>query len=373
MDWKTSLLPLPLALAGCASLEARVSVFDPSQLDPIVVLLESLPRVEETVAPSRRIEAQDAFADKAKALARSFLKLPGLIDDNFSIDTFLENNEVFWRKALMDRDGHLIDATQHLARALAISPEDRGNCRAHVIGILMRAQRDYLSADSRLYEAIDQFDADLTALLSSAKARLRDSEFAALALEQVRVVRELRDWTCTSGLGFMSNTSDLVSDAQAALVAGAPDRCWKAVYNRVYGAGEWGNVDIAVIKETASGGGETSVPLFSLKGVRVDSGTVTRATFAGLKEAMRVAAVAMGVPAPQESGAAGPEGGSDSPPDAAQAQHEQTKLRQEMLGALEEWLRSGPTLYQAGATDSQKSAARQRLAGALAPLRTNSN
>lgn len=385
LRWLAPPLASVALAAGCASLDAQVYVFDESHLDPMVVLFASLPRIEAHVATSRTPGKQKAFLDLRERLATEFVDLGTrkgfAVIAKGDVPGYLAKNRQFVERALLSREADLTAAGDSLEKARQVSIEQREAKRDTVLADLRDAENHYRAADGHVYEAIAVFDGDLEALFSAyadapaAKTEDGASKLMELAQKKAETLRELRQWVRDAREGYLARTDEFLADARTAMVVGAPDACWRAVYNKVYGGGHWGNVDIAVIKETATSSGKAAVPggrvlpEFSLKGVRVDAGTVSRATFAGIKEALNIAALAFGLPpAPTSSGT--PPAGAPAPePDADASEHERLRVRQEVLGALDAWLLSGPTAYAGVGTAEERAAAVARLRTALDPLR----
>jgi|GEM_PF-4835567 len=92
---------------------------------------------------------------------------------------------------------------------------------------------------------------------------------------------------------------DILGDPQASLAINAPAHYWQGVYNEAYGGGGPGNIDVAIVMN--------KIGSFSVKGLRHDTGAVTAATFEVLRQTIRVAAAAGGVPIPI-TGTPAPEG-----------------------------------------------------------------
>jgi hypothetical protein len=369
---------------ACASLEAKVSVFDASQLDPLVVLYDSLPRIEAHVAPSRLAESQEGFHRTVRELTATFIELGrsdgvSVISQN-DVPEYLRANRDKFERALLQREKELAAASTQLAQARHIPVEARGVRRAEALARVQSAQEHFLAADLAVHAAIDVYDVDLESLIvafratPAAQGAAGGAKIRELAMAKAKALRDLRAWVRQSGEGFLTRTQDFLADSRTAQVVGAPDACWRAVYNKVYGGGRWGNVDIAVIKETAASHTSegavhgSGLPEFSLKGVRVDSGTVTRATFAGIKEALNIAALAFGVPpATTSSGTA--QAPAAPVGDAEQLRHEATRMEQEVLGALDAWLLSGETAYAANQDLPSRERAITALRNSLDPLR----
>ena len=88
----------------------------------------------------------------------------------------------------------------------------------------------------------------------------------------------------------------LFDDQYASAVVYAPPQFWHQKdkpqslipFNQAHGFGGWGNTDVAIRMDGTAD--------FSVKGVRVDAEQVTKATFAGINQAIRLAAAASGVP-----------------------------------------------------------------------------
>jgi hypothetical protein len=80
----------------------------------------------------------------------------------------------------------------------------------------------------------------------------------------------------------------LFADPFASRIVHAPESYWRGIFNRAYGEGNFGNTDIAIKMQ--------SMGDFTIKGVRVDATKVTQATFAGVGQAIKLAAAAYGVP-----------------------------------------------------------------------------
>jgi hypothetical protein len=85
---------------------------------------------------------------------------------------------------------------------------------------------------------------------------------------------------------------DIFNDPFASAVVNAPDAYWKGEFNKTYGDGTLGNVDIAIKME--------DVANFTIKGVRNDAAAITRATFAVGQQAVQTVAALYGIPLPKK-------------------------------------------------------------------------
>ena len=116
-----------------------------------------------------------------------------------------------------------------------------------------------------------------------------------VSIDQLIAQIDAAERLTASELPKVSGT-DLSIDPDISLIASAPQRAWSGTFNRVYGHGNIGNTDIAIVASTDYADASGGVPTFVMKGIRLDASNVTRATFQGIKDMLRVAAVASGVP-----------------------------------------------------------------------------
>jgi hypothetical protein len=167
----------------------------------------------------------------------------------------------------------------------------------------------------RLYESVrDPGAPDRTAVLERALAALQSgrvqvqniatttkNDLAQLARSNPAAAPAAVDKSLVAIAGAFEKTSKLAqarhplfggetlfNDPLAAWVVTADRDAWKGSFNQSYGAGYFGNVDVAV-KMEADG-------VFTLKGVRLDASKTTEATFAVIRQTLNVAAAGVGWP-----------------------------------------------------------------------------
>jgi len=88
----------------------------------------------------------------------------------------------------------------------------------------------------------------------------------------------------------LASGTRLFDDHLASAVITADKACWEPEYNSAHALGLVGNTDVAIKMEAAGD--------YSIKGVRLDSAAVTKATFGAVRQGIAIAAAAYGVPLP---------------------------------------------------------------------------
>lgn len=317
-----------LVLPSCARLDIRVDMFNPelaepsgSQREAIRVAAQQAQRViDEYHRLDRTPRISRELRDKMQALARI----------RAVSEAFERFNEI---------DGissSYKEAVDHLEDAVSLVNE--------ADGLIVRAPQSFGSKPAELYRLAKKHLQIGSEALNPERERVSRALQAAEAVDsELETGGELRQHTVTSMEAdqlkdainnfqgklqlFQAETQSLeaktaaaiASDGDLASVIYAPEQCWARQFNSVVVRGDVGNTDIAVIASGDYRAGGDTVPSFSIKGVRLDAANVTRATFAGLKDALRIAAAASGIPLPTAAFAPAPVPGADNPGQGAQA------------------------------------------------------
>jgi hypothetical protein len=127
------------------------------------------------------------------------------------------------------------------------------------------------------------------ALAQAAKVSL-DALGQAGAEAKDRIATDAKTNTEVVVKGLIGNKS-IFNDPFASAVVNAPECYWKGQFNKTYGCGTLGDIDIAIKME--------DVANFTVKGVRNDAAAITRATFAVGQQAVQTVAALYGIPIPK--------------------------------------------------------------------------
>jgi hypothetical protein len=377
-------------LSSCASLRTEVKVLDQTQLDPVTLLLEAVPRMRERAAAVLRSGELPAIAS---TVVEEVTPIVGAKIDEWasSKDPILAKEDLpRLKEALADylrvpfnraEQAYRVGVDAAL-RASVILAAERSNPkqRQKLMGHLTEARDAFAGGDAALVadaieHAIRLVGADVEKVQQITGAEEEEIHRLQLEVEQllVRLRPTLKRIEFRAQVAS-THASALIEDAKLALVVSAPDEAWESLYNQVWAEGRFGNVDIAVIKESNSSGTDRigkGVPEFSLKGVRLDAGSVTRATFQGVKEMLRVAAAMGRVP----MSAGGDAAGTELEPDSSardreiESEAERDGLRQSAVHLLDALVVLGPAASHASATAERREAAIEELTSALARYR----
>ena len=364
---------LCLLTCGCAYMRIEVKVLDSTKLDRLEVLQRAAPemqiRAQRLVSGPEVDKIQEEIRlDRESAVGQAILE--GLASET--------DREALQRPALAMTSGPVGSAREHYAKALAkfaefnaIAPSEYAERRAQALSSLDTAAAECQLGDQALMNLapiVDDLYADL-ARLPTKDGGKHDYSRRRAAL-RAAIVRQASAAQTHSGA--------LLSAAELAMVVGAPDVAWSGLYNHVYGGGQFGNVDVAVIQENVATGPETSgsatvsplqggVPAFYLKGVRLDSGSVTRATFQGVKDLLRVARAVAGLPASGSSSTAQDGPAARRSRDEADAE----AIRQSSVAWLDDVFLLSGTLVDPKADEASRDQVIASLKSALATFQAN--
>jgi len=358
---KLSVLALGLCLSvmfgGCASLTVDVKVLDNEKLDPIAVLTDALHRKQARV-DKLQADAQAAAKQIAEAGVQQMAKdNPSLVSaqDRTAIVLAIETH---FTQAIAKASNHYRNARAELHKVEMEVPDPMRK-NAQVLDKLSAVKDEYLRGDADLTGATQSYLDDVRKL-PGVDAKNVD--------EHLDRLRQVLDDAVVAHAG---DFSDILREARLAAIVGAPDEAWSSIVNKVYGGGCFGNVDVAVINENPPSSNKPRnkpVPEFSLKGVRLDSGSVTRAAFQGIKELVRVAAASAGIPLPESgSGAAAPTE-PEGPTPKKREQTASTKrkyVRQSLLQFFDSVSLHGSTASDPKTTDEQRGKAIDAIKDAI--------
>lgn len=122
-----------------------------------------------------------------------------------------------------------------------------------------------------------------TTVTAATTAALEDVRKSGLAVE-------------TAGLQYLIQNSELSNTEFAYVVANAPESLWAKNFNRAFGSGTFGNVDVVIKMNTTAD--------FSVKGMRFDATTVASVASKVTTQAVLLGAQMAGVPIPSRTGSA---------------------------------------------------------------------
>lgn len=165
-----------------------------------------------------------------------------------------------------------------------------------------------------------------------------------------------------TGTQIRSGTADLRGDPLLSAALDAPASAWRPLFNSARACTFGTNTDIAIVME--------DVDKFSVKGVRADSSSASKATFAALGKVMEIAATVSGVPVkPTKKTSDDPKGSPAQPSDAAtgaafdrEAQRERSeRASQDLVHLLYVVLSDAEAATDVLATTAQRTAAKERI------------
>jgi len=291
-----------LQLVGCAKLEVKVSVYNPELDDQPALTRKRAARAAENWERLRINGFEDA---RVSAINSSMKAFAVLRDANIIAAQDY------------DRTQTKVSDTISSAFTLARAEYDEGFAN-YLVARGDTSNPPQYKADARFRQAITHFtngDEILNISLRAIRADFNTARtFAPMAhatpdgssesIDQLIAKIDAAERLTASQMPKITGT-DLTVDPDISVIASAPPRAWSGTFNRVYGHGNIGNTDIAIVASTDYADASGGVPTFVMKGIRLDASNVTRATFQGIKDMLRVAAVASGVPlaaaAPQSS------------------------------------------------------------------------
>jgi hypothetical protein len=300
---------------GCARLYVKVAVLDKEQLDATATLRRAVDRAADRVSPLLTAGAYARERDKLLARIKTTLNpLIGNVIAAAEAPQIVQSATDTVTRAYDEAEKLYHGALERLAEARALQTriqaavaaeeaaafradrlqklqqaKEAAGLRADRLQKLQQANSLFVAGDYQLLSLSAHVRSDLAAIVGAARTSANTADkLARVKKSEEDIPRIIRDVEATAAKVTAHQT--LFSDPDADLVVYAPDRAWRGKYNVTYGAGYLGNTDIAVRMESAD--------RFTLKGVRLDTAKVAAATFGVLKDSLRAAAAAYGIPLP---------------------------------------------------------------------------
>lgn len=153
---------------------------------------------------------------------------------------------------------------------------------------------------------------------------------ASIAATKVTEVLKTKTEEAKKAVRGLIGDKGIFTDPFASAVVNAPDAYWEGEFNKTYGCGSFGNIDIAIKME--------DVANFTVKGVRNDAAAITRAMFAVGQQAVQTVAALYGIPLPK-GGASQPAGDGQAPTPIEVPDFESPQTRLAEVSAQESDLR----------------------------------
>jgi hypothetical protein len=318
------------AIAGCAKLQVQVDILDDTYKQTprwrSADIRRSLERIERETTPEGE-GLPDPLQNRRDATKARLASMP----DEWraalkALDAALGQGGTYVQFAggAFDDVPRMVDeafarARQHYEEALRLGrlarkyePPSRERKVKKMFALLSKAESEIERGDNELKKlelAVEKRDNPIIqSVLDDAKALAApppaapatapatppDPAAAAAAATTAKAAAAVADVPAEAAETVAKNVDSLIgdfglfADPYASRVVHAPESYWRGIFNRAYGEGNFGNTDIAIKMQ--------SMGDFSIKGVRVDSAKVTQATFAGVGQAIKLAAAAYGVP-----------------------------------------------------------------------------
>ena len=256
-------MALPL-LAACGTLEVRVSALKPQVAEgetDRVLFRSRMPLINAENAET----IGDRYTEMENAHARA----------------------LFETAAAYTAAGHKEDGDSLLAVVPVVSKKYEEE-KERVIALTKRIQTS--TADSERSALIRQLDREqgnfLQASGRSLKEEVRRARERGLDLPQ-STLQAVSEQDATAQQLLIGN-SNITHDAIAYVVSSAPKDAWSDIFDRSYGSGRLGRMDLAIKMETRG--------VFTIKGVSFDPSAVARAASKALSQGVILAAQMAGVP-----------------------------------------------------------------------------
>lgn len=282
-----------LPLSGCAKLEVKVSVYNPDMDDQPAITRKRAAQAAANWERLRTTGMEDAKRNAINASSKAF--------DIFKDSTVVAKEEFSSTKSKVTKsisdafDSAWEEYKNGYANYLVARGDTSNPPQYKADSRFRQAVFHFANGDNILANSLQAIRGDFNTVRDLAPRALMKSDGTTVSIDQLIAQIDAAERMTASVIPKISG-SDLTVDPDISLIASAPPRAWSGTFNRVYGHGNIGNTDIAIVASTDYADASGGVPTFVMKGIRLDASNVTRATFQGIKDMLRVAAVASGVP-----------------------------------------------------------------------------
>jgi hypothetical protein len=270
------LVVLSLLLVGCAHLKVDVAIFD-SRYEESLEFLEAAARTSSTrvgglLASGRLVSLRVDLEGKTQRFVDDLSRvrvIPDELRTEFSRDLRAAIAASF-QKAEGFYKGGLTALTE--SRTVARNDDRRRVSLATAVESFRQGDQELATIPIALSNL---------ALNVSRTAGISDPGFLAQRISQFSQDASRR-------LASLIGDAGIFDDPHAPMVVTAPDAAWRGLFNQTYATGVLGNTDMAIKME--------SLGNLTLKGVRLDAAKITQAVFDAAGQAVKLVAVAYGVP-----------------------------------------------------------------------------